>query len=71
MKRLVILLTVLWMSLPLGAQKYKNGVVDKTVALLGGEVILVSDIESEVQQRRASGQFSDRDVRCEVLESMM
>ena len=71
MKRLVILLTVLWISLPLGAQKYKNGVVDKTVALLGGEVILVSDIESEVQQRRASGQFSDRDVRCEVLESMM
>ena len=71
MKRIVILLAALWMCLPLGAQKYKNGVVDKTVALLGGEVILVSDIESEVQQRRASGQTIDRDARCEVLESMM
>ena len=72
MKRiLLILAAVLTAGTSLQAQKYPGGVVDKTVAVLGGEVILISDIEAEVQQRRAGGQFSDRDMRCEVLQSMM
>ncbi len=57
-------------SLPLGAQKYK-GVVDKTVAIVGGESILLSDVEAEVQQRRAGGSSSDKDLRCEILQQMM
>ncbi len=57
-------------SLPLGAQKYK-GVVDKTVAIVGGETILLSDVEAEVQQRRAGGSSSDKDLRCEILQQMM
>ena len=36
----------------LHAQKYGNGVIDKTVAVIGNEVILISDIESEVQRLR-------------------
>ena len=56
--------------LSLSAQKYK-GVVDKTIAVVGGETILLSDLESEVQQMRASGASSDKDVRCEVLEAML
>ena len=72
MKRiLLILAAVLTAGTSLQAQKYPGGVVDKTVAILGGEVILISDIEAEVQQRRAGGQYSDRDMRCEVLQSMM
>ena len=72
MKRiLLILAAVLTAGTTLQAQKYPGGVVDKTVAILGGEVILISDIEAEVQQRRAGGQYSDRDMRCEVLQSMM
>ena len=58
-------------SLALNAQKYQNGLVDKTVAVLGGEVILISDIENEVQQMRASGQNVDQRMRCELLQSMM
>ena len=57
-------------SLPLGAQKYK-GVVDKTVAIVVGESILLSDVEAEVQQRRAGGSSSDKDLRCEILQQMM
>ena len=57
--------------LPLAAQKYSGGVIDKTVATVGGETILLSDIEEEVKQRRAGGFTSDRDVRCEILEAMM
>jgi peptidyl-prolyl cis-trans isomerase SurA len=68
--KIIVLAALMAASLPLSAQKYK-GVVDKSVAVLGGETILLSDIESEVQQIRAGGSSSDRDLRCEVLEAMM
>jgi len=68
--KIIVLAALMAACLPLSAQKYK-GVVDKSVAVVGGETILLSDIESEVQQIRAGGSSSDRDLRCEVLESMM
>ena len=52
------------------AQKYQ-GVVDKSVATVGGELITLSDIEQEVQMMRARGYASDRNIRCELLEGMM
>ena len=72
MKRIFIITALaLAASLQAGAQKYSGGLVDKTVATVGGETILLSDIEEEVKQRRAGGITSDRDVRCEILEAMM
>ena len=68
--KIIVLAALMAACLPLNAQKYK-GVVDKSVAVVGGETILLSDIESEVQQIRAGGSSSDRDLRCEVLEAMM
>ena len=68
--KIIVLAALMAACLPLSAQKYK-GVVDKSVAVVGGETILLSDIESEVQQIRAGGSSSDRDLRCEVLEAMM
>ena len=53
------------------AQKYKGGVADKTIATVGGETILLSDLEAEVQQMRMNGTAGDRDMRCELLEKMM
>ena len=71
MKRILGITALLFAaSVTLNAQKY-NGIIDKTVATVGGETILLSDLEAEVQQRRAYGLGSDRDVRCEVLEGMM
>lgn len=61
----------LFAAAPASAQKYGNGLVDKSVAVVGNEVILLSDIESEVRQMRAQGYASDRDMRCEILEGMM
>lgn len=55
---------------PLSAQKY-NGVVDKTVAVVGNEMIRLSDLESEVQMVNAQGYSSDKNIRCELLERMM
>ena len=72
MKRRVILFAAaILLTTGLSAQKYKGGLVDKTVAVVGNEVILVSDIESEVQQMQAQGRSSDRDMRCNILENMM
>ena len=70
MKNILLTAVALLACIGLNAQKYK-GVVDKTVAVVGGETILLSDIEAEVQQMRAGGASSDRDMRCELLENMM
>jgi len=51
------------------AQKYKY--IDKTVAVVGNEAIMISDIESSVKERGAQGLSSDQNVRCEVLESIL
>ena len=72
MKRIFIFVAIaLTAGLQANAQKYKGGLIDKTVATVGGETILLSDIESEVKQRRAGGATSDKDVRCEILENML
>ena len=69
--RFIVFAAALFLTTGLSAQKYQGGLVDKTVAVVGNEVILVSDIESEVQQMQAQGRSSDRDMRCTILERMM
>ena len=49
------------------AQKY-NGLVDKSVAILGSEMISLSDVEAQAQAARAQGYAADR---CQILEGMM
>ena len=59
-------------SISASAQKYQGGIVDKTIAVVGNEVIMISDVESEVQMMQYNyGMQSDRKARCEMLESMM
>jgi len=59
-------------SVNVSAQKYQGGIVDKTVAVVGNEVIMISDIESEMQMMQSYyGTQSDRKSRCELLESLM
>ena len=53
------------------AQKYSEGIVDKTIAVVGNEVIMISDLEDEISMMRAYGMMSDKKGRCEVLEEMM
>ena len=71
MKHIILTAAALLTCLNLSAQKYKGGVIDKTVAVVGGETLLLSDLEGEIQQMRMNGVSSDRDIRCELLESMM
>ena len=59
-------------SVNASAQKYQGGIVDKTVAVVGNEVIMISDIESEMQMMQSYyGAQSDRKSRCELLETML
>ena len=71
MKHIILTAAALLVCISLGAQKYKGGVADKTIAVVGGETILLSELEAEVHQMRMSGSAGDRDIRCELLESMM
>ena len=49
------------------AQRY-NGLVDKSVAIVGNEMITLSDVEAQVQALRAQGMPANR---CEILENAM
>ncbi len=51
------------------AQKYNY--IDKTVAVVGNEAVMISDIESNIKDQEAQGMSSDRNARCEVLERML
>ena len=68
--RIIIFAALLALPLLASAQKYR-GIVDKSVAVVGGELITLSEIEQEVQMMNARGYASDRNIRCEILENMM
>ena len=71
MNKIVWAVTVLILSLaPAAAQKY-DGVIDKSVALIGNDIVMLSDIESEAQMMRARGLVVDKTARCEILENFL
>lgn len=70
-KRILTLALAVALPFCASAQKYSNGLIDKSIAVVGNEVITISDIEQEVQTMRASGMASDQNLRCEILEQML
>ena len=58
------------LCLSASAQRY-DGIVNKTVALVGNEVVTIADIENEVRVAGAQGMASDRTLRCNILENLM
>ena len=70
----VILVTVLLAAsaVTVPAQTYPGGLVDKTIAVIGGEMITIGQLEQEIQlQRFQTGIYSDMNMRCELLERML
>ena len=70
-KRLATAVLFAAAAMTASAQKYADGLIDKTVAVVGNEVIMLSDLEDEVAMMRAYGMMSDKKGRCEILEEMM
>ena len=66
----ILTLAALLVSTALWGQRY-GGIVDKTIAVVGNELITISELEREVQMMRAQGMSSDQSTRCSLLESMM
>jgi len=53
------------------AQTYPAGLIDKTIAVVGNEMISISQLEQELMYMRMSGMYSDKNMRCEQLERML
>lgn len=70
-KRCALAVSLLAVTIAASGQKYSNGLVDKTIAVVGNEMIMLSDLEEEVEMMRAYGMLSDKSGRCEILEQMM
>ena len=66
---ILIAITVVAIS-PVNAQKYE-GIVDKTIAIVGDKAISLFDLESEIQVLKSQGYPVDKDTRCEILEGML
>ncbi|MDR3180482.1 MAG: peptidylprolyl isomerase [Prevotellaceae bacterium] len=67
-KKMKLLLFTFCFGTALSAQ---NGLIDKVAAVVGSEMILYSDVESEVMMMRVQGVVSDKNIRCEVFENML
>ena len=70
-KRLATAVILAAAAFTASAQKYSDGLIDKTIAVVGNEVIMLSDLEDEVAMMKAYGMMSDKKGRCEILEEMM
>ena len=72
-KRIVLFAAMLALTVAALAQEPKVQVVDKVVAVVGKNIILQSDIESQYLQYRMQGGFegSGSAMRCAILEELM
>ena len=71
LKIFILCSAILAASFGAGAQVYNGGLVDKSVATIGNDVILLSDIEQEVQMMQAGGMVVDNSTRCQILENLV
>lgn len=69
--RLIIALTLFFAtSVQLIAQE-DGKVIDKIIAVIGDNIILKSDLESQIVSLRANGVLIDEKVKCEMLEEIL
>ena len=71
--RITAVLAAVMTVLSVSAQTYPKGLIDKTVAIVGNEVITIGELEEQLRMMRIErGVYaSDNIMRCEILESMM
>ena len=69
--RNIVIAALVLIKLPLSAQNYPAGLIDKTIAVVGNEMVTISRLEQEIRIMRANGGYSDRNMRCNMLESIM
>jgi len=70
MKQLYIVLIIL-LTAQLSLSGQKKQLIDKVIAQVGSELILMSDVQNEYGYLLASQQVADESVKCEILEQIM
>ncbi|MBQ6087764.1 MAG: peptidylprolyl isomerase [Bacteroidales bacterium] len=68
-KKISLAAVLAGLCLQVSAQKYT--VIDKTVAVVGNEMVSISSLEDQVQMLLAQGMLNTRNARCQVLEQML
>ncbi len=69
--KLAVVAATLMLPISGFAQKYGNGLIDKTIAVVGNEMISLSELEQEILYMRMQGMYLDKNMRCEQLEKML
>ena len=69
-KAIILAVLIFVTSLTLKAQN-NGSVIDKVIAVIGNNVILKSDLESQIVSMRAQGVLIDDNIRCELLEELL
>ncbi len=63
-------LVTVFVPLSVSAQRYDN-IIDRTVAVVGAEMIQLSELEAEAQMMQVQGYVSEKNLRCMILEQML
>jgi len=72
MKSKILVLVAIILSISTCLRGQEDGVViDAIIAVIGDNVILKSDLESQIVSLRAQGVFVDDKARCELLEELL
>ena len=73
LKTIILILLTTSITMPAKAQTASDSIVDGVVAVVGANMILRSDIETQYLQFRAQGsiQGSAEKVRCQILEGLL
>lgn len=66
MKKIVIVIISIFIQFNVSSQ-----IIDKVVAVVGDEVILSSDIETQYLQYLSAGNTESPDVRCQIIEDVL
>ncbi|MBL4670113.1 MAG: peptidylprolyl isomerase [Flavobacteriales bacterium] len=69
-RKVILMLMILSISLGLKAQE-DGKVIDKVIAVIGSNIILKSDLESQIVSLRAQGVLIDDNARCELMEELL
>ncbi len=67
--KVIIFFLVTLISVPFA--NAQTGIIDKVVAVIGGEAIFLSDIEEELRMARLEGMRIDDNAACQILEKKL
>ncbi len=57
--------------LSIAGNAFPQGVIDQVIAVVGGDMILSSDVEQEVMRMKMEGNLPEGDVKCDILDGLL